>query len=232
VTLLATLTGNSELINHDYLLEHSGLPWLAALAVFLACWQVMTAAMMVPSSLPILQRDARIKSRGSRSTLAPFLTGYFLVWTWFAAVAFIGDIVVHTLVETWSWLGEHPMAIGAATLAVAGAYQFTPLKRAFLTTCRSPFGDSAGERPISSGAAWRFGLHHGLACLGSGWALMLVMFGLGVGGLGWMLALASVMVVEKSVPSMRWLTPVVDVLLLALAIVWWTHPGWLPSVEA
>src|SRR5262245_8673460 len=59
--LLATLTNHSELINHDYLLEHSGLPWLAALAVFLACWQVMTAAMMVPSSLPILQRDARIK---------------------------------------------------------------------------------------------------------------------------------------------------------------------------
>jgi predicted metal-binding membrane protein len=61
---------------------------------------------------------------------------------------------------------------------------------------------------------------------------MLVMFGLGVGGLGWMLALAGVMVTEKAMPSLRWLTPVVGLALLALAIVWWAHPVWLPAVDA
>jgi hypothetical protein len=47
-----------------------------------------------------------------------------------------------------------------------------------------------------------------------------------------MLALTGVMVTEKAVPHMRWLTPVVGIVLLALAIVWWAHPVWLPSVDA
>ena len=58
---------------------------------------------------------------------------------------------------------------------------------------------------------------------------MLVMFGLGVGGVGWMLALTGVMVVEQDIPGGRWLTPAVGFALLALAVVWWVHPGWLPG---
>src|SRR5258708_3742161 len=46
VALLATLTNQSYLINHHYLLEQSHLPVLVALVVFLACWQVMTVGMM------------------------------------------------------------------------------------------------------------------------------------------------------------------------------------------
>jgi predicted metal-binding membrane protein len=232
---VGTLTGHSQLIDHDYLLEHSGLPLLAALVVFLACWQLMTAAMIVPSSLPILQRNSNTTTTGPRSRLAIFLAGYFLIWTGFAVAAFMGDMMIHILVESWTWLGEHSVVIGAATLAVAGGFQFTSLKLACLRACRAPFGDAldaTGERPISLGAAWRFGLHHGLACLGSGWALMLVMFGIGVGGIGWMLALTGVMMVEKAVPGTRWLTPLVGIALLVFAAVWLAHPGWLPSVGA
>ena len=42
VVLLAVLTKQTFLINHNYLLTQSHLPWLVALAVFLVCWQVMT----------------------------------------------------------------------------------------------------------------------------------------------------------------------------------------------
>jgi predicted metal-binding membrane protein len=229
--LLATLTSHSELVNHDWLLEHSGLPWLAALALFLICWQVMTAAMMVPSTLPVLHRDMRRRPGISQQGQAVFLVGYFLVWTVFAAAAFMADTSIHVLVESWSWLSQHTEAIGATCLAVAGIFQFSPLKRASLAACRSPFGSSIGQDFVTLGLAWRSGLHHGLVCLGSGWALMLVMFGLGVGGVGWMLALTGVMVVEKDTPGGRWLTPAVGFALLALAVVWWIHPGWLPGVQ-
>jgi len=54
LALLAVLTNQSYLINHHYLLEQSHLPVLLALVVFLACWQVMTVGMMLPSSMPML----------------------------------------------------------------------------------------------------------------------------------------------------------------------------------
>lgn len=230
--LLATLTSHSELADHDYLLEHSGLPWLAALALFLTCWQMMTAAMMVPSALPVLHRAMHGMRGIAQHGQAVFLVGYFLVWTAFAGAAFLADTSIHVLVDSWPWLSQHTEVIGTTTLALAGLFQFSPLKRASLATCRSPFGSTRGRDFVTLGLAWRSGLHHGLACLGSGWALMLVMFGLGVGGIGWMLALTSVMVVENNIPSGRWLTPSVGVFLLVLALVWWMHPGGLPLVEA
>ena len=51
---LPVLTNQISLINHHYLLEESHLPVLVALVVFLACWQVMTVGMMLPSSMPML----------------------------------------------------------------------------------------------------------------------------------------------------------------------------------
>ena len=51
---LSVLTNQSYLINHHYLLEVSHLPVLVALVVFLACWQVMTVGMMLPSSMPMV----------------------------------------------------------------------------------------------------------------------------------------------------------------------------------
>ena len=74
---------------------------------------------------------------------------------------------------------------------MAGVYQFTPLKYHCLDKCRAPLGFIMGhwrgrrERL----QALRLGLHHGLFCVGCCWSLMLLMFAVGVGSLGWMLAL-------------------------------------------
>src|SRR5260370_14299313 len=53
VALLATLTNQTYLSNHRYLLEQSHLPALAALVVFLACWQVVPAGMVVPATMAL-----------------------------------------------------------------------------------------------------------------------------------------------------------------------------------
>jgi len=47
--------------------------------------------------------------------------------------------------------------------------------------------------------ALALGMHHGLFCVGCCWALMLLMFAVGTGSLGWMLLLAAVMALEKNV---------------------------------
>jgi predicted metal-binding membrane protein len=227
--LLATLTNRRELIDHHYLLQTSHLPWLLALAVFLACWQVMTVAMMLPSSLPMVYMlsYASQKQARPRAVQAAFLAGYALVWTGFALAAFVGDTGIHRLVDGWPWLALHPYVIGATTFALAGLFQFSPLKERCLSACRSPFSFFVRYYRQGIGGAWGLGLRHGLFCLGCCWALMLVMFGVGVGSLVGMAALAGVMVVEKAVPGGQRLSPILGVALLLLAALWLAHPAWL-----
>jgi len=60
---------------------------------------------------------------------------------------------------------------------------------------------------------------------------MLIMFGIGVGSLAWMAVLTGVMVVEKTIPGGRHLTPIVGIALLLLTVLWLAHPTWLPVGE-
>ena len=47
--------------------------------------------------------------------------------------------------------------------------------------------------PLADRGALRLGLDHGMTCLGSSWALMLLMFAEGFDSLVWMVALAALM---------------------------------------
>ena len=229
LALVAVLTNQSYLINHHYLLEQSHLPALVALVVFLACWQVMTVGMMLPSSMPMVYMmvHASRRQKHTWAIQAAFLAGYALVWTAFAVAAFLGDTQVHRLVHGWFWLYTHSWLIGAATFALAGGFQFSPLKERCLKQCRSPFSFFVRYYRKGVGAAWRLGLRHGAFCLGCCWALMLVMFGLGVSSLVWMAVLAGVMVIEKTFPGGQRLSPFIGVALLGLAVLWLVHPVWL-----
>jgi predicted metal-binding membrane protein len=227
VALLAALTHQTYLIDHGFLLERSRLPWPITLAIFLAGWQIMTVAMMLPSSMPMvymLVYASRQQTR-PRATQAAFLAGYVVVWTAFAVAAFLGDTLIHGLIDRWPWLGANAYLIGTLTFAVAGAFQFSPLKERCLTACRSPFSFFVRYYRKGAGAAWHLGLRHGLFCLGCCWALMLVMFGVGVGSLAWMAALAGVMVVEKTVPGGQRLSPIVGIALVLLAILGLVQPA-------
>src|SRR2546427_139935 len=113
VALLAALTNQTYLINHSYLLERSHLPWLVTLGVFLAAWQVMTVAMMLPSSMPLVYMmvHASRQQRHPVTTQAAFLAGYAVVWTAFALTAFLADTLLHRLVHNWLWLYTHSWLI-------------------------------------------------------------------------------------------------------------------------
>ena len=126
-------------LNHQHLDEVS-LGDSAVLLVFVAGWTLMTAAMMLPTSLPLVTLFHRlVQRRPNRTGLVVLLiTGYLGVWTVFGAVVHLGDWGLHHAVERLEWLHDNSWVIGAATLLLAGVYQFTPLKYRCLDRCRSP----------------------------------------------------------------------------------------------
>jgi len=191
--------------------------------VFVGGWLVMIVAMMLPTSLPLIALFHRLtQHKPNRPRLvALLLTGYIGVWTLFGVSVYFGDWVLHQAVEQSAWLEEHAWVIGAATLVLAGLYQFTLLKYYCLDQCRSPLSFIAGH--WRGGAeqvqALRLGLHHGLFCLGCCWSLMLIMFVVGIGNLGWMLALGMVMAAEKNLPWGRRISAPLGVALMGWGLV-------------
>jgi len=221
---IAFLTHRNVLIDHDYLLRTSRLPWIVALFVFLLCWQIMTMAMMLPSSLSqllILYESHRARWRAQTA----FIIGYALVWTGFAFLAFLGDALVHQVVRQWWWLYLHSQLIGALTLAITGVYQWSPLKQSCLHHCialtRSQTCKSLRE---ASSSSWQQGLRYGTLCLGSSWALMLVMFGIGMKSLLVIALLTTIMFLEREVLKSKWLQFAVGSVFLLLALLWYLFP--------
>jgi predicted metal-binding membrane protein len=230
IAIAADATGTAQVLHHDALIE-GGPPLWAALLLFLVAWQAMIAAMMLPSSLPLI-RLFEVASRSQERVgrvRAAFLTGYAAIWTGFGALAFFGDVGVHRTVDALPWLSARAWLIGGTTLAVAGAFQFSDLKDKCLSKCRHPAPYLLAHYRRGAGNAFRLGSGHGVFCLGCCWALMLVMFVVGVSMLWSMAALTAVMVYEKTGRHGDKVAPFVGVALLALAALAFAHPPWFPT---
>ena len=230
LAIIAQGTGTAGVLHHDALIE-GDLPGAVAVGLSIVAWQAMVAAMMLPSSLPLVRMfDAVSASQEQRAAvMGAFLGGYVLVWTAFGALAFAGDAAVHALVDGSAWLEARTWLIGGSVLVATGAFQFTALKDRCLEKCRNPglFLNRRYRRGI--GAAFELGRDHGLFCLGCCWALMVVMFAAGVGNLWWMAALTALMVYEKTAPGGRRSVPVTGIAFLAWGAVVLAHPAWLPD---
>jgi predicted metal-binding membrane protein len=230
LALAAEATGTAARLHHDTLIE-GGPPLWAALPLFLLGWQAMVAAMMLPSSLPLIRLfDAVTREQAAhRRAMAAFLGAYVALWTAFGAFAFVGDVAVHRTVDALPWLHERPWLVAGGVLALAGAFQFSELKEQCLSKCRLPGPYLLAHYRRGSGAAFKLGAGHGLFCLGCCWALMLLMFAVGVAHLVWMAALTGLMVYEKIGRHGRVAARVAGVVLLVWAVVVLAHPSWLPE---
>jgi predicted metal-binding membrane protein len=175
-----------------------GMAMLGA-GLFLVIWVVMMVAMMFPSITPMVLTHARIvrsRGEGTLPTVA-FVVGFLVVWS---AAGLIPLAVIQVLGSSLAapinaWLPR----LGGAVVALAGVYQFTPLKEACLRTCRSPLGfilthDFGGGKS----SAARAGVSHGLYCLGCCWALMAVLAVVGLMNLAWMAVFAALFFLEKN----------------------------------
>jgi predicted metal-binding membrane protein len=194
--VVAEATGAGAALHHHALIE-GGTPIGIAVPLFLGGWLVMVVAMMLPASLPTIRlvETAAMRLNRPRRARAAFLASFAMVWTAFGLAAFLGDVGLHHLVDATPWLAARPSLIEAGILALAGGYQLLPLKQRNLAACRHP-AEPAVRASLIAGGAGRLGLGHGLACLGSSWALMLLMFAEGFANIGWMVALTAIMVYE------------------------------------
>jgi predicted metal-binding membrane protein len=198
--------------------------------VFLAGWLVMLVAMMLPTSLPLVVMFHKlVQRRPDRSRLVGLLlVGYLSIWIAFGLVVYLGDAALHAAVARSAWLNDHAWTFSAVALLLAGVYQFTPLKYHCLDKCRSPFSfvtehwRGRGERR----QAFLLGIHHGRFCLGCCWTLMVLMFAVGIGNFGWMLALGAVMAIEKNLPWGRRLSAPLGVVLVVWGLVSLTGQMW------
>jgi predicted metal-binding membrane protein len=191
---------------------------LAATLLFVSGWTVMTVAMMLPTSLPLISMFQKVVSRRQDRTFLwlLLLAGYLAVWTAFGVAVHSGDRLLHAAVEQSHWLDDRAWLIGAGTLVAAGIYQFTPLKYMCLDKCRSPlnFITSHWHGSNERSSAFKLGVHHGIFCVGCCWSLMMLMFAVGVGNVGWMLVLGIVMATEKNMPWGRRLSAPLGVALV------------------
>ncbi|HKZ70531.1 MAG TPA: DUF2182 domain-containing protein [Anaerolineales bacterium] len=212
----------SRFLSHhslDVVSEDSSL-----ISVFILGWAVMTVAMMLPTSLPLIALFHTM-TRGRRDgvwLVALLVAGYVGVWLAFGGTVYLGDWVLHQLVEQSRWLTDRAWMISGLVLIAAGVYQFTPLKYHCLDKCRSPMTFIAerwhGQKAVRE--ALLLGAHHGLFCLGCCWSLMLLMFAIGAGSLGWMLVLGAVMAVEKNMPWGRRISKPLGVALVVWGAVY------------
>jgi predicted metal-binding membrane protein len=174
-------------------------------ALYLIGWTLMTAAMMLPTTVPLLEIFRRLtRRRLDRSQLmAGVITGYLGVWLAFGIAAHLADWLLHQVVEHSPWLESNGWVVGAGILLLAGGFQFSRLKYRCLDKCRAPLSFVMerwrGRHELRN--AFLLGTSHGVFCVGCCWALMLLMFGVGVGNVGWMLALGVLMAIEK---NMSW----------------------------
>ena len=188
------------------------------LLFFVAGWTLMVFAMMLPTSLPLIALfQIMTRDRADHKLLVVLLiSGYVGVWVWFGVAVHLGDLALHLVTEQSVWLSGNYWVLGATILVLAGAYQFTRLKYHCLDKCRSPlsFIISHWTGKNERMQAFRMGLHHGIFCVGCCWSLMLLMFAVGSGSIGWMLVLGTVMAIEKNLTWGRRLSKPLGVLLV------------------
>ncbi len=203
--------------------SHAHAPLLVTALLYVGGWLLMTAAMMLPTTIALLEVFRRLTRRRADTgrLLSLVIVGYLSVWLMFGIVAHFMDWGISELVRQSAWLGLNGWVLGAIVLGIAGVFQFTDLKYRCLDQCRAPLsfvlrhwrGRNAQQQALA------IGMHHGAYCVGCCWALMLLMFVVGTGSVGWMLMLAAVMAAEKNLPGGRVISKPLGGFLIAGAVI-------------
>jgi len=178
----------------------------APLAGLFLMWAVMMAAMMLPTAAPMIMAYARMqaldRARGAGwQPVWMFSGGYVVAWAGFSLAATLlqaGLTHLALMSPMMMKAGSGPLA--GTILIAAGLYQFTPLKQACLSLCRTPLHFLMTEWRAGKIGALHMGWRHGLFCIGCCWALMALLFVTGVMNTAWIIAITLYVLIEKTVP--------------------------------
>lgn len=239
IALLLGLAAAAWAITGERVLEPPAQPELGGgtVALYVAAWVAMLAAMMFPSTAPMVRTFALVHrrrvalghARGS-AAVAGFVGGYIAAWTLFGLAAYAVVAVVDSLaadVLAWERAGRW---VTAVVIAAAAAYQLTPAKGRCLTNCRGPLDFLMARWRDGFGGAVRLGAEHGAWCVGCCWALMATLFALGTMSIGWMVVVAAIIASEKLLPWQPLPSRVTAALLLVLAAAVAVAPEAVPGL--
>jgi predicted metal-binding membrane protein len=167
-------------------------------------WAVMMAAMMLPSAVPMIKIFSKTckKSYGCDTPYSYlFSFAYLLTWFLFSIVLTLLQWQLHGLQWLSGMMENRNTLLAAAIFITAGVYQFTALKNACLTYCRTPLSFLLNSWRNGKLGAFHMGVVHGSTCLGCCWAQMLIMFAVGVMNITAMILITFFILLEKSLPE-------------------------------
>lgn len=186
-------------------------------------WSMMVLAMMLPTAAPMLSTyatlaDTAVKRSEPVVSVWVLAAGYLVVWLAFSVVASLAQIALSFAGTLTAFGAPATMMLSGGVLLAAGIYQFTPAKLACLTKCQNPFLYFFSNWTTEQTGIFKLGLAQGLYCLGCCWALMAVMFAVGVMNLVWVAFLCALMVIEKTVVN-PWMSRAIGLFLFVLAVI-------------
>ena len=190
----------------------------------------MTAAMMLPSAMPLLVSLDKLTRNHARAHELPL----------YAALAYLG---VWGLVGIAAWgisaaAGTYLLprvspgvvsALAGGSLVLAGVYGLSPLAGACLRACRLPFGFLARYWTGGSSArlqATRIGAAYGVSCVGCCVPMIGIMFVVGMANMANVIALGIVMVVMKTSAIGNRVAQLLSIALIVVGVA--IGFGWLP----
>jgi len=207
---LIRLNRHTPSIDVDSMMAAMGMvmnqPWGASdLLLTFVMWSVMMVGMMALPALPVLLLFAGMcgqrLDRGVVPPVPSFGLGYLVVWLAFSACATAAQWALHERALLSSAMATSSTLVAGLILITAGAYQLTPLKTGCLARCRSPLGFLMSNWRDGSSGAFVMGFRHGIFCLGCCWALMSLLFVVGVMNLAWVGVLTFFILAEKFGPA-------------------------------
>jgi predicted metal-binding membrane protein len=158
----------------------------------LPLWTLMCVAMMIPAALPAARHVGLNSLRRRRQrAITGFLVAYLMLWSAFGLLALPALELLRREVPNWQLV--------AGTSSIAVIWALSPLQ----VWCRRACHRTVPLPPHgwrAHAGCLRFGLRHGLACIGVCGPLMLVMAVLLHASLVWMILLSVLVVAAKLAP--------------------------------
>lgn len=185
----------------------AGMTGYDLIKVFLM-WAMMSMAMMLPTAIPMIRAYHTWLGRGRVPAEKPFgpsvaaVLGYLSIWLGYAVVATLAQWGLSIAGGLSDMMAPVSLALTTTVLFAAGLYQFTSAKQGCLQRCwyqRWTFSTDHAHRRFVTG--YGEGLYQGAVCLGCCWAVMTVMFAVGLMNIIWIALLGGIMALEKTFPS-------------------------------
>jgi predicted metal-binding membrane protein len=192
-------------------------------------------AMMLPSSYPTLLLHRTVYRKRTPERFGGtflFALSYFLVWTASGTFFYLAYVAIGMLRGRLP--GSELMILRAAGLALvlSGLYQWSWLKRACLRHCTNPLHFIMEHWHDGRAGALRMGAAHGIYCFGCCWGLMVILFVMGVMHLAWMAAVGALILIEKIVPSGKWISNAIGAVFVVVGLIVTVFPETLSRLSS